>query len=59
MHTSLRHYSLTVERDAQAGRTIPVHRDTRPESRRSDARTPSLRDRIHATLRPARRLARA
>jgi hypothetical protein len=55
MHTSLRHYSLTTEREAHASRSRPVQHSVRTGARRS--LRPSLRDRIHATLRPGRRVA--
>ena len=55
MHTSLRHYSLTTEREAHGSRTRHVHHSIRTGGRRS--LRPSLRDRIHATLRPGRRVA--
>lgn len=48
MHTSIRHYSLSVERDAASQRASRVHANVRRSPR------PSLRDRIHATLRPGR-----
>jgi len=54
MHTSLRHHSLTTEREAHASRTLHVHHSVRTGARRL---RPSLRDRIHATLRPGRRVA--
>jgi hypothetical protein len=53
MNTSLRHYSITVERQAEADRRRHVHRSDRPDVRRR-ART-SLGDRLRATLRPGRR----
>jgi hypothetical protein len=50
MHTSLRHYSLQVEREASTPRFVraSVHEGARRRRR------PSLRDRIRATLRPGR-----
>jgi hypothetical protein len=52
MHTSLRHYSLTVEREAAADR--PRHIDPFVEGPEPRPAKPRLRDRIHATLRPRR-----
>jgi hypothetical protein len=48
MHTSLHHYTLTVEREGveQRAKRNLGHREVR-------VRTGSLRDRIRATLRPA------
>ena len=53
MHTSLRHYSLTVEREAEADRRRHVHRSVGSDVRRPSRA--SLRDRVRATLRPGRR----
>jgi hypothetical protein len=52
MHTSLRHYSLTVERDAAAGR--PRRVDPVVEAAKPRPAKPRLRDRINAMMRPGR-----
>jgi hypothetical protein len=55
MHTSLRHHSISIERETHASRTRHVHDSVRTGARRG--LRSSLRDRIHATLRPGRRVA--
>ena len=55
MHTSLLHHSFTTERDAHIARPRHVHQSIRTGARRG--LRSSLRDRIHATLRPGRRVA--
>ena len=58
MHTSIRHYSLTVERDALNERASSSHRGYRNERSRvraSRSATSSLGDHIRALFRPAGR----
>jgi hypothetical protein len=52
MHTSLRHYSLTVEREAAAER--PRRIDPIVDALEPRPAKPRFRDRIHAMLRPGR-----
>jgi hypothetical protein len=53
MHTSLRHYAISIERDAVGARSIPLHRLDRVEGTRRDTRR--LRDRIPSIGRVAGR----
>jgi hypothetical protein len=55
MHTSLRHHSFITEREAHTSRVRLAHGSIRTGARRG--LRSSLRDRIHATLRPGRRVA--
>jgi hypothetical protein len=56
MHTSLRHYSLSVERNELTGRRTHAHPRLQPERPHVPRRAgrPSFADRIRATLRPGR-----
>jgi hypothetical protein len=58
MHTSIRHYSLTVERDALIERASNSHRGYRNERSRvrtSHSAMSSIGDHIRALLRPVGR----
>jgi hypothetical protein len=53
MHTSLRHYAITIEHEALGARSIPLHRVDRAVGTRRDTRR--LRDRIPSLGRAAGR----
>jgi hypothetical protein len=53
MHTSLRHYAITIEHEALGARSIPIHRVDRAVGTRRDTRR--LRDRIPSLGRAAGR----
>jgi hypothetical protein len=53
MHTSLRHYAITVERNAQSSRSVPAYSLDRAEGTRRHRR--SFLDRIPSIGRVSRR----